>query len=157
MQVQYIFAQRMAPTPSDPPIPEQRPPSVRKHILAASLASTDNIDAGAIKRRKLEEAAAALRKQPSVEVLVNNDELTSNPNLQPRNTSRILEVADGSDDDDVDSEKAGDDFDDIRHVSGLEPEPSECASGGEDDDEEEDEEDEETDEAELCESSIYFE
>jgi len=49
----------MAPTHSKP-IPEQHPLGVRKHILAASLASIDNVDPAAVKWRKLEEDAAVL-------------------------------------------------------------------------------------------------
>ena len=69
----------MAPTHSKP-IPEQCPLGVHKHILAASLASTDNVDPAAVKQRKLEEDAATLhqQQQPSVELVVDDDDLPSN-------------------------------------------------------------------------------
>jgi hypothetical protein len=91
----------MAPTHSKP-IPEPRAPGVRKRVLAASLASTDNVDVAAVKRRKLEEAVAVQRqqRQPSVENVKDDDNgHSSNTNLRPRDASRILEAADGSDDD----------------------------------------------------------
>lgn len=140
----------MAPTHSKP-IPEQRPLGVRKRILAASLASTDNVDPAAVKRRKLEEDAAALRRQqqPSVELVVDDDNLPSN--VQPRNASRIMEAADGSDDDDI--EMVDDDFDEL---PGLEPvDSSECGDEGDDGDD--DEEEEESAEAELCKFIIDLE
>jgi hypothetical protein len=97
------FIQQMAPTHSKP-IPEPRPPGARKRVLAASLASTDNVDVAAVKRRKLEAIAAERQqRQPSVQDADADDEdqddsLTSNTSLRPRNASCILEAADGSDD-----------------------------------------------------------
>ena len=69
----------MAPMHSKP-IPEQRPLGVRKRILAASLASTDNVDPAAVKQQKLKEDAAALhqQQQPSVKLVVDDDDLPSN-------------------------------------------------------------------------------
>jgi hypothetical protein len=128
------------------------PLGVRKCILAASLASTDNVDPAAVKRRKLEEDAAALRRQqqPSVELVVDDDDLPSN--FLPRNASRVMEAADGSDDDDVDM--VDDDFD---KLPGLEPvDSSECdeSHDGGDNDEEGEEEEEESAEAELSKFTI---
>ena len=131
----------MAPTHSKP-IPEQRPLGVHKHILAASLASTDNVDPAAVKRQKLEEDVAVLhqQQQPSVKLVVDDNDLPSN--VLPRQASRIMEVADGSDDD-VDMVD-----DDFNELPGLEPvDSSECGDEGHDSDEEEEEE--ETAEAEL--------
>lgn len=75
-----IFIQQMVPTHSKP-IPEQRPPGIHKCVLAASLASTDNVDVTAVKWHKLEEAIAAQhhQHQPSVQDIDdndNNDDLT---------------------------------------------------------------------------------
>jgi hypothetical protein len=101
-------------------LPELRLPGICKRTLAANLADTDNIDAAAIKHRKVEAeaTAAALRKQhqPSVETVLDVDDLDDSPppNNPPRKASNILEAADGSDDDDsmgvandVDWEEAG--------------------------------------------------
>lgn len=138
----------MAPTHSKP-IPEPRPLGVRKRVLAASLASTDNVDVTAVKRRKLEEAAAAQRRerQPSVQ----DDDDTRNTNLRPRDASRILEAADGSDDVELDVGMGGRDSDD-EELPGLEEV---------DDSDEEDEEDKEgelaeTDEEELGKSLVNY-
>lgn len=144
----------MAPTHSKP-IPEPRPPGVRKRVLAASLASTDNVDVAAVKRRKLEEAIAAQRqqRQPSVQNAdVDDDDLTSNTNIRPRNASCILEAADGSDDD----VGMGGDSDD-EELPGLEE-----VDTGEQDDEEDGEGDleveevQETDEEELGKSPVNY-
>jgi len=74
----------MAPTHSKQ-IPEQCPLGIRKCILTASLASTDNVDPTAVKWRKLEEDVAALHRQqqPSVKLVVDDNDLPSN--VLPRN------------------------------------------------------------------------
>ena len=150
----------MAPTHSKP-IPEQRPLGVHKRILAASLASTDNVDPAAVKRWKLEEDVATLhqQQQPSVELVVDDNDLPSN--VLPWCALRIMEVADGSNDDvdmvdndDVDMVD-NDDVDmvdnDFNKLPGLEPvDSSECGDEGHDSgEEEEEEEEEETAKAEL--------
>jgi len=73
----------MAPT-SSKPIPEQQPLGIHKHFLAATLASTDNVDPDAVKRRKLEEAASTQRQQqqPSVELIVDDGNAPSNSPLR---------------------------------------------------------------------------
>jgi hypothetical protein len=124
----------MAPTHSKP-IPEPRPPGVRKRILAASLASTDNVDVAAVKRRKLEEAAAAQRqqRQPSVQDEDDNDDNdpASSTNLRPRNASRILEAADGSDDVELDVQMISSDSDDeeLPVLEGVDKEDEEGEEG----------------------------
>ena len=77
---------KKAPTHSKP-IREQHPLGICKHILAASLASTDNVDPAAVKHQKLKEDAAALhqQQQPSVELVVDDDNLPSN--VLPQNAS----------------------------------------------------------------------
>ena len=120
---------KMAPTHSKP-IPEQCPLGVHKHILAASLASTDNVDPAAVKHWKLKEDVAALhwQQQPSVELVVDNDNLPSN--VLPQNASWIMEAADGSNDDDVDM--VDNEFD---KLPCLEPVDScECGDEGHDSD-----------------------
>ena len=89
----------MAPS-SSKLLPERRPLGVRKRILATNLASLDNVDSGAVKRRKLEEAAAARRqqRQPSIEVLDDADAFPTMRNNPPLSPSRTLEAVDGSDD-----------------------------------------------------------
>lgn len=140
----------MAPTHSKP-IPEPRPLGVRKRVLAASLASTDNVDVTAVKRRKLEEAAAAQRRERQPSVQDDDDDDTRNTNLRPRDASRILEAADGSDDVELDVGMGGRDSDD-EELPGLEEV---------DDSDEEDEEDKEgelaeTDEEELGKSLVNY-
>ena len=146
------FIQQMAPTHSKP-IPEPRAPGVRKHVLAASLASTDNVDVAAVKRRKLEEAVAAQRqqRQPSVEDVEDDDNgHSSNTNLRPRDASRILEAADGSDDDvQLDVEGRGDSDDE--ELPGLE----EVGETSDEEDEGDDGEVAETDEEELGKSPVH--
>lgn len=87
----------MPPT-SSKPLVEQRPPGIRKRTLAPTLADPDNVDAAAIKRRKLE-AALRQQRQPSVETVPNDPDDSPPPNFPPQNASTILEAADGSDDD----------------------------------------------------------
>ena len=143
----------MAPTHSKP-IPEQHPLGVHKCILAASLASTGNVDPAAVKHRKLEEDAAALhqQQQPSVELVVDNENLPSN--VLPWNVSRIMEAADGSNDDDVDM-----DANEFDKLPGLEPvDFSECGDEGHDSgDDDEEEEVVETAEAKLSKFTIHLE
>lgn len=129
----YTFTQ-MASAPRNA-IPGQRPPGACKYILAASVASTDNVDAGAIKRRRLEAAAAALRQrqQSSHEGSNNMDE---DPDLEPQtqNLSQIL-----------DNEAS--DSHDIIDIPESTPEPVDSSECDHDDGDEE-EVDDETDEAE---------
>ena len=143
----------MAATHSKP-IPEQCPLDVCKHILAASLASTNNIDPAAVKHWKLEEDVAALHRQqqPSVKLVVDNNDLPSN--VLPQNASQIMEVADGSNDDDVDM-----DDNEFNELPGLEPvDSSECGDEGHDsDDNKEEEEVVETAEEELSKFTIHLE
>jgi hypothetical protein len=150
-----FFFQQMAPTRSKP-ILEPRPPGIRKRVLAASLASTDNVDLAAVKRRKLEEAIAAQRqqRQPSVEDIDDDDEdLTSNTNLRPQNASHILEAADGSDDVQLDVGMGGVNSDD-EGLPGLEAVDTSDQEDGED--EEGDSEVGETDEEELSKSPVNY-
>ena len=87
----------MAPTHSKP-LPEQPLLGTRKRILASSLADPNNVDAAAIKRRKLEEAAAVRRlRQPSIKI-VKDDEDDPTVLMHPRKASNILEASDGSND-----------------------------------------------------------
>jgi hypothetical protein len=60
----------MPPT-SSKPLPEERPPGIRKRNLAPILADPNNVDAAAIKRRKLD---AILRQQcqPSIEIILDD-------------------------------------------------------------------------------------
>lgn len=142
----------MAPTHSKP-IPEPRAPGVRKRVLAASLASTDNVDVAAVKRRKLE-AVQRQQRQPSVQDADDDDDddgLSSNTNLRPRDASRILEAADGSDDVQLDVEGGGDSDDE--ELPGLE----EVDDTSDDEDEEgEGGEVAETDEEELRKSPVRY-
>ena len=86
----------MAPTHSKP-LPEQPLLRTHKRILAGSLADPNNVDAAAIKCRKLEEAAAVRRlRQPSIEI-VKDDENNPTVLMHPRKASNILEASDGSD------------------------------------------------------------
>ena len=114
------FIQQMAPTHSKP-IPEPRAPGIRKHVLAASLAYTNNVAVAAVKRRKLE-AMQRQQRQPSVQD-DDDDSLSSNTNLQPQDASWILEAANGSDDFQLDHhgdiDASGGDFDD-EELPGLE-------------------------------------
>lgn len=88
----------MAPTHSKP-LPEQPLLGTRKRILATSLTDPNNVDAAAIKRRRLEEAAAVRRlRQPSIEIVEDDEDNPTTLN-HPRKASNILEAADGSDDD----------------------------------------------------------
>src|SRR5271168_639442 len=89
----------MPPT-SSKPVVEQRPPGIRKCTLAPILADPDNVDAAAIKHRKLE---AILRQQcqPSVETILNNPDDSPPPNYPTRKASTILKAADSSDDDEI--------------------------------------------------------
>ncbi|KAF8798268.1 hypothetical protein BYT27DRAFT_7218535 [Phlegmacium glaucopus] len=92
----------MAPS-SSKLLPEQCPLGVCKRILAANLASLDNIDPGAVKCHKLEEAAVAhwRERQPSIKDLnSNSDDSSISLNTPPLNPLCILEAADGSDDGD---------------------------------------------------------
>lgn len=62
----------MAPKFSKP-VPDLRPPGTRKRTISTALSSGDNVDATAIKKRKLaaaamEEAARHAERQPSVEI-----------------------------------------------------------------------------------------
>ena len=96
----------MAPTHSKP-LPEQPLLGTRKCILASSLADPNNVDAAAIKRRKLDEAAAVRHlRQPSIEV-VEDDEDDSTVLMHPRKASNILEASDGSDDEPSEFGRAG--------------------------------------------------
>jgi len=128
---------------------------VRKHVLAASLASTDNVDVTAVKRHKLEEAAAAQRQahQPSVQDDDDDDDDddTHNTNLRPRDASRILEAADGSDDIELDVGMGGHDSDD-EELPGLE----EVDDSDEEDKEDKEGELAETDEEELGKSLVNY-
>ena len=87
----------IAPTHSKP-LPEQPLLGTRKRILASSLADPNNVDAAAIKRRRLEEAAAVRRlRQPSIKI-VEDDEDDPMVLMHPRKASNILEATNGSDD-----------------------------------------------------------
>ena len=90
----------MMPPTSSKPLAEQRPPGIRKRTLAPILADPDNVDAAAIKRRKLE-AILRQQRQPSVETILNDPDDSPPPNYPPRKASTILEAADGSDDDEI--------------------------------------------------------
>ena len=70
----------------------------RKCILATSLADPNNVDAAAIKRRKLEQATIRQRRQPSVETIANDEDTSATNNQHPRKASNTIEAADGSDD-----------------------------------------------------------
>lgn len=61
--------------------PDIQPLGKRKRVLAASLASTDNVDPLAIKRRKLEQASAAAQTAPQPAVVVQPQ-----PNILPQPT-----------------------------------------------------------------------
>ena len=130
----------MAPATRNP-IPEQRPPGVRKRILAASVASTDNVDAGAIKRRKLE-ALAALRQRQQRSREGSNKSASDDepdPQAQTQNSQTPSQSLDS---------EAGE-SNDVINIPDSTPEPlgsSECDP--DDGDEEEAEVDDETDEAE---------
>ena len=94
-------------------------------------------------------AALHQQQQPSVELVVDDDDLPSN--VLPRRASRIMEAADGSNDN---VDMVDDDFDEL---PGLEPvDSSECGDEGHDSDKEEEEE-EETAEAELSKFTIDLE
>ena len=67
----------------------------RKRIPATSLADPNNVDAAAIKRQKLEQAAIC---QPSVETITNDEDTSATNNQHPRKASNTIEAADGSDD-----------------------------------------------------------
>ena len=71
----------MPPTASKP-LAEQRPHSIHKCNLAPSLANPDNVDAAAIKHRKLE-AVLCQQHQPSVEVILNDVDDLLPPNYPP--------------------------------------------------------------------------
>ena len=87
----------MAPTHRKP-LPEQPLLGTCKRILASSLADPNNVDAAAIKHRKLEEAAAVCRlHQPSIEI-VEDDEDDPTVLMHPQKASNILEASDGSND-----------------------------------------------------------
>ena len=143
-----IFIQQMAPTHSKP-IPEPRD----KHVLSASLASTNNVDVTAVKQHKLE-AVQHQQCQPSVQDANNDDDdngLSSNTNLQPWDGSQILETADGSDDIQLDI-KGGGDSDD-NELPGLEEVDD---TSNEEDKEGEEREVAETDEEELGKSPDHY-
>jgi len=89
----------MPPT-STKPLAEQRPPGIRKRTLAPILADPDNVDAAAVKRRKLE-AVLRQQRQPSVETVLDDPDDSPPLNYPPRKASTILEAADGSDDDEI--------------------------------------------------------
>src|ERR1700678_3162244 len=89
----------MPPT-SGKPLVEQRPPGICKHTLAPILADPNNVDAAAIKRRKLE-AILRQQRQPSVETILNNPDDSPPLNYPTRKASTILEAADGSDVDEI--------------------------------------------------------
>jgi len=91
----------MAPTHSK--LAPEAPLGTRKRILATSLADPNNVDAAAIKRRKLEQAAIDQLRQPSVETIADDDDNPTTYNQYPRKASNIIEAADGSDDDDDDA------------------------------------------------------
>ena len=145
----------MAPT-SSKPLPEQRPLGVRKRFLAATLASTDNVDPDAVKRRKLEEATSAerQRRQPSVELIVDNNDLPSHSNFPPMNASRIIEAADGSDDDLDDVQMVDGEEGDVDSLPGLEPVDSSECGDNDNEEEDEDEDENETEDAELCKHTV---
>ncbi|KAF8811404.1 hypothetical protein BYT27DRAFT_7089536 [Phlegmacium glaucopus] len=91
----------MAPTLSKP-VPEQPLLGTRKCFLAASLADPSNVDAAAIKRRRIEQAATLHQlRQPSVETVPDDEDNPTTLN-HPRKATNIIEAADGSDDDDDD-------------------------------------------------------
>ena len=85
----------MPPT-SSKLLAEQRPHSICKHTLTPSLANPDNVDAAAIKHRKLE-AVLCQQGRLSVEVILNNVDDLPPPNYPPQKASTILKVADSSD------------------------------------------------------------
>jgi len=164
------FIQQMAPTHSKP-IPEPRPPGIRKHVLAASLASTDNIDVAAVKWHKLTAIAAERQqRQPSVQDVDADDEdndndLTLNTNLRPRNASCILEAADGSDDVQLDvamgrwgGDSENEELPGLEDVDDSDEEELPGLEDVDDSDEEDDKEGEveETDEEELGKSPVDY-
>ena len=127
----------MAPSFSMP-FPEQRPPGIRKRVLAASLASPDNIDPGAVKCCKLEEAQQQAR-QPSIEEVLDRDDADNFfMNTPPLDPAHILEAADRSDD----SDDEGNGNSEMPHLEDV------------DESDESDDGAEESDEAELGKSII---
>ena len=127
-------------------LPELRLPGIRKRTIAPSLADPDNVDAAAIKRRKLE-ADLRQQRQPSVETVPNDNDNSSPPNNPPRKASNILEAADGSDDDESMGDASVEEFP-------FAPDSSDVGDrdgGNDDDNDTEDtvEEEEESEEAEL--------
>ena len=90
------FENNNAPS-SSKQLAEQWPHGICKCTLAPSLANPDNVDAAAIKHRKLE-AVLRQQHQPSVEVILNDVDDLLPPNYPPWKASTILEVADSSDD-----------------------------------------------------------
>ena len=84
------------PTTSNKPLPEQRPPGMRKRTLAPILADPDNVDAAAIKRRKLE--SLRQQRQPSIEIILDDPDDSPPLNYPPRKTSTILEENSSDDD-----------------------------------------------------------
>ena len=137
--------------PTTKPQPEQRPLGIRKRTLAPILADPDNVDAAAIKRRKLE---ADLRKQrqPSVESIIDDRDDLPPPNNPgpPRKASTILEAADSSDDED---ESMGDVTDVRPGSSGV---SNKSDSDGDEDSKGGDLEGEESEDAELGEHPYIF-
>ena len=119
-------------------LPEPRLPGLRKRTLAANLADIDNVDASAIKRRRIE-ADLRQQRQPSVETVPNDDDNSTPPNVTPRKASNIFEAADGSDDD----ENMGD------ALAGAQQFATDGSEVGDGIDNEETEDEEESEEAEL--------
>jgi hypothetical protein len=134
----------MAPTRSKPLLAEPLL-GTRKRILATSLADPNNVDAAAIKRRRLEEAAAVRRlRQPSIETVDDDEDNPTTLVQHPRKASNILEATDGSDDDET--SEFGRDGSSVGDVSmpGLTEEEGESVDGEEKDEDDSEPEDEDT-------------
>ena len=140
----------MPPT-SSKPLVEQRPPGIRKRTLAPILADPNNVDAAAIKRRKLE-AILRQQRQPSVETILNNPDDSPPPNYPTRKASTILEAADGSDDDEIMGDVGLESSQFANKSLGIRDEEQD--GGEEEDGDLEDEE--ESEDAELGEHSYIF-
>lgn len=87
----------MAPNASNKTSHEEQPLGKRKRVLAASLASTDNVDPLAIKRRKHEEANAAAAAQAAAQAQLTDNEIRD-PSPDPFELNMQLLDTAGSDD-----------------------------------------------------------
>ena len=151
----------MPPT-SSRPLAEHWPPGIRKRTLAPILANPNNVDAAAIKHRKLE-AIFCQQHQLSVETLLDDPNDSPPLNYPPQKASTILEAADGSDDDEImgdvglGSSQFANKSSGIGDISDHDGDEEEDSDRDGDEEEEGDLEDgEESEDAELSEYSYIF-